>query len=83
MLTRHYDPHNNNNICKMSTRHEACLKPAHTFDHISVILDASDGCHLAAFDFGGTGTTRMFDIKGKRDKPRTPSPLDGISKVEK
>ncbi|XP_059088965.1 uncharacterized protein LOC131885059 [Tigriopus californicus] len=28
-----------------------------------MILDASDGCHLAAFDFGGTGTTRMFDIK--------------------
>ncbi|TRY61834.1 hypothetical protein TCAL_13320 [Tigriopus californicus] len=30
-----------------------------------MILDASDGCHLAAFDFGGTGTTRMFDIKAQ------------------
>ncbi|TRY62166.1 hypothetical protein TCAL_13661, partial [Tigriopus californicus] len=28
-----------------------------------MILDASDGCHQAAFDFSGTGTTRQFEIK--------------------
>lgn len=28
-----------------------------------MILDASDECHEAAFDFGGSGTTRQFDIK--------------------
>ncbi|TRY61395.1 hypothetical protein TCAL_13401 [Tigriopus californicus] len=28
-----------------------------------MIVDASDQCHRASFDFGGTGTTRQFDIK--------------------
>lgn len=28
-----------------------------------MILDASEGCHKAAFDFGGSGTARQFDIK--------------------
>lgn len=30
-----------------------------------VIVDASDACHKATFNFDGTSSTRQFDIKGK------------------
>lgn len=34
------------------------------FVSLTVIVDASDLCHQATFDFSGTATSRQFDIKG-------------------
>ena len=31
---------------------------------ISVIVDASELCNVAAFDIGSAGATRQWDIKG-------------------
>lgn len=33
--------------------------------YFEVIIDAAEACNKATFAFGGTGTTRQYDIKGR------------------